>query len=105
MRWVALFGALSLLIAAPEVHSVKSHDFKTCSQSGFCRRGRALSSRAKEAATSWKSPYSVDPDSVSILSTEATAKASVKSSLYPDIKFSLETKMESHEFAWMKWMG
>ncbi|ESK89413.1 glycoside hydrolase family 31 protein [Moniliophthora roreri MCA 2997] len=92
MRWVALFG-LSLILSAPQVFAVKSHDFKTCSQSGFCRRGRALSSRAKEASTSWKSPYSVDPDSLTISSTEATAKAAVKSSLYPDIKFSLEVRI------------
>ncbi|KAF9262699.1 glycoside hydrolase family 31 protein [Marasmius fiardii PR-910] len=93
MRWVALFGGLSLLLAVPEVLAVKSHDFKTCSQSGFCRRGRALSARAKEASSSWKSPYSVVPSSVSISSKDAVAKAAVKSSLYPDVKFSLELRV------------
>ncbi|EEB99413.1 hypothetical protein MPER_00917, partial [Moniliophthora perniciosa FA553] len=93
MRWVALFGGLSLLLSAQDAFAVKSHDFKTCSQSGFCRMSRALSSRAKEASTSWKSPYSVDSSSLSISSTEATAKAAVKSSLYPDVKFSLEVRI------------
>ncbi|KAG7091271.1 hypothetical protein E1B28_010321 [Marasmius oreades] len=90
MRWVALFGGLFLL---PDVLAVKSQDFKTCSQSGFCRRGRALSTRAKEASSSWKSPYSVDPSLVTVSPKEAIAKAAVKSSLYPDIKFSLEVRV------------
>ncbi|KAL0072619.1 glucosidase II [Marasmius tenuissimus] len=93
MRWAALFSGLSLLLTAPDVLAVKSHDFKTCSQSGFCRRGRALSSRAKEASTSWKSPYTVDPSSISISSEQAVVKAAVKSSLYPDIKFGLEVRV------------
>ncbi|KAL0565531.1 glucosidase II [Marasmius crinis-equi] len=93
MRWVALLSGLSLLLAAPDVVlAVKSHDFKTCSQSGFCRRGRGLSSRAKEAS-SWTSPYSVDPSSVSVSNDEAIVKAAVKSSLYPEIKFSLEVRV------------
>ncbi|KAJ6590144.1 glycoside hydrolase family 31 protein [Mycena vulgaris] len=70
-----LLGVLSLLIAVPDALAVKSHDFKTCSQAGFCRRGRALSARAAEAKSAWKSPYSVD------------------SSLYPDINFGLELRV------------
>ncbi|KAE9403333.1 alpha-glucosidase [Gymnopus androsaceus JB14] len=93
MRSVALVGVIYALLALPDVLAVKSNDFKTCSQSGFCRRGRALSARAKEAQSSWKSPYSVDPSSISIASQEATVTAAVKSSLYPDIKFGLELRI------------
>ncbi|GLB37956.1 putative glycosyl hydrolase 31 family protein [Lyophyllum shimeji] len=93
MRALDYLGILSLLLALPTTHSLKAHDFKTCSQSGFCRRGRALSARAKEAGAAWKSPYSVDPSSIAIASDQATFTASVKSSLYPEINFGLELRV------------
>ncbi|KAJ4471585.1 glycoside hydrolase family 31 protein [Lentinula aciculospora] len=93
MRSVVLFGALSALLALPDALAVKSQDFKTCSQSGFCRRGRALAARAQEAQSSWNSPYSVDPSSILILPGDSTVKAVVKSSLYPEIKFGLELRI------------
>lgn len=83
-------GSLLVLVAAlPLTFAVKTHDFKTCSQAGFCRRGRALSARASESP-SWHSPYSIDPNSLSISPNQASFTAAVKSSLYPDIKFSLD---------------
>ncbi|KAG7452386.1 alpha-glucosidase [Guyanagaster necrorhizus] len=93
MRASVLFGALFFAILAPDALSVKTNDWKTCSQSGFCRRGRALSARAKDATSTWKSPYSVDPSSVSISPGEAVVTAAVKSSLYPEIKFELEVRV------------
>ncbi|KAJ6631405.1 glycoside hydrolase family 31 protein [Mycena sp. CBHHK59/15] len=90
--WI-LVGVLSLLLAVPDALAVKSHDFKTCSQAGFCRRGRALSARAAEAKSSWKSPYSIDVPSIAIASNKASVTAGVKSSLYPDIKFGLELRV------------
>jgi alpha 1,3-glucosidase len=84
--------AVLLFYLIPSISAVKSQDFKTCSQSGFCRRGRALSARAK-ASASWKSPYSVDAASVSISSGQASFTADVKSSIYPDIKFGLEVRI------------
>ncbi|KAF8963588.1 alpha glucosidase [Flammula alnicola] len=93
MRSWSLFGVLTLLLAL-ESSAFKAHDFKTCSQSGFCRRGRALSARAKEAKSSWVSPYSVDPTSINISANEAVFTASVKSSLYPDINFGLEVRIQ-----------
>lgn len=95
MRSIQLLGVLSLLLVAPETLAFKAHDFKTCSQSGFCRRGRALSARAKEAKSAWKSPYSVDPTSIVVASDRATFTAGVKSSLYPDIKFGLELRVHN----------
>lgn len=93
MRSVVLFGSFYALLALPHALAVKSQDFKTCSQSGFCRRGRALAARAQEAQSSWKSPYTVDPSSIVISSDDSTVKAAVKSSLYPEIKFGLELRI------------
>jgi mannosyl-oligosaccharide alpha-1,3-glucosidase len=89
---LSLLGTLALLLSLPQSLAVKTHDFKTCSQAGFCRRGRALSARAKEAS-SWTSPYSVDPASVQISSGEASVTAAVKSTLYPTINFQLEARV------------
>lgn len=75
----------------PVVFAVKSQDFKTCADAGFCRRGRALASRANDAGSYWKSPYSVDPPS--IVTNASSFVAAVKSSLYPEIKFSLEVRI------------
>ncbi|KAG6910408.1 hypothetical protein DXG01_010763 [Tephrocybe rancida] len=93
MRSLNYLGILSLLLVVPTTHTLKAHDFKTCSQSGFCRRGRALSARAKDAGLKWNSPYSVDPSSVAIASDQATFTAGVKSSLYPEINFGLELRV------------
>lgn len=83
---------LAFLACLPTGIAVKHQDFKTCSQAGFCRRGRALSARAKESS-SWTSPYSINPASIVVASDEAAIAAAVKSSLYPDIKFDLELRI------------
>jgi alpha 1,3-glucosidase len=82
---------LSLVLLAAEALAVKRSDFKTCDQSGFCKRGRALASRAKDAST-WKSPYSIDPSSVAISAQKSAFTASVTSSIYPEIKFELDVR-------------
>ena len=86
------FGSLLVLAAVQAAMGFKSQDFKTCAQSGFCRRGRALSSRAAENP-SWSSPYSVDASSVALSSDQASFSAAVKSSIYPDVKFSLDVRI------------
>ncbi|KAK2464434.1 hypothetical protein APHAL10511_003582 [Amanita phalloides] len=64
--------------------------FKNWSQVGFCRRGRNLAMRAKKAGNDWKSPYSI----VAVDANEgAVLKAAVKSSLYPEINFSLDIRI------------
>jgi len=93
MRSWSFLGFLTLLLVNQSL-AFKAHDFKTCSQSGFCRRGRALSARAKEAKTSWVSPYSVDPSSIGISTNQAVFTAAIKSSLYPAIKFGLEVRIQ-----------
>lgn len=85
-------SSLLVLAALPAVLAVKREDFKTCSQAAFCRRGRALAERAGQNPD-WKSPYSVDPASISIASDQSTLTASVASSLYPEIKFGLDVRV------------
>ena len=96
MRLCALLGIVALIFAQG-TFTFKAHDFKTCSQSGFCRRGRALSARATEAraqGASWVSPYSVDPASIRESDGgKARLTADVRSSLYPDIRFGLDVRI------------
>ncbi|KAL9093699.1 MAG: hypothetical protein Q9159_000228 [Coniocarpon cinnabarinum] len=40
--------------------SVKHGDFKTCDQSGFCKRNRAYAKEAAEKGRDWFSPYALD---------------------------------------------
>ncbi|KAG8829063.1 hypothetical protein FRC20_008771, partial [Serendipita sp. 405] len=86
---------LALLLLATDVLAVKRHDFKTCDQSGFCKRGRSLASRAKTASSTWKSPYSIDASSIAITAKKSRFTASVISSIYPEIKFELDVR--AHE--------
>lgn len=86
------YPALLLLSVLPSVFALKTNDWKTCSQSAFCRRGRALAERAS-TSPDWKSPYSIDPSSVDISPNGASFNAAVKSSIYPDIKFKLELQV------------
>ncbi len=86
------FSSLLIVAAIPAVLAVKTHDFKTCSQAGFCRRGRALSARAAENP-SWRSPYSVDASSVVLSPDQAAFTAAVKSSIYPEVKFGLDVRI------------
>lgn len=81
-----------LLAAVPVALAVKVEDFKTCSQAAFCRRGRAIAERAGQNPD-WKSPYSVDPSSITISSDQGAFTAAVKSSLYPEIKFGLDVRV------------
>ncbi|TFK26343.1 alpha glucosidase [Coprinopsis marcescibilis] len=93
MRLGSLVSVTSLLLLTSTTLAFKAHDFKTCSQSGFCRRGRALSARAKDAGAAWNSPYTVDASSVSI-QEGAVFKAGVKNSLYPEVNFGLEVRIQ-----------
>jgi len=70
--------------------AVKRGDFKTCDQSGFCKRNRQLADRANEAGKAWKSPYQLDSPSFN----QGRLQASVSNALYPGIKFSLEVRFQ-----------
>ncbi|KAI2793897.1 Glucosidase 2 subunit alpha [Penicillium oxalicum] len=44
--------------------AVKHENFKTCEQSGFCKRNRAYADKASAAGSSWSSPYELDPATI-----------------------------------------
>ncbi|KAF8476972.1 glycosyl hydrolases family 31-domain-containing protein [Kalaharituber pfeilii] len=46
--------------------TVKHESFKTCSQSGFCRRNRALADKASEEGAAWVSPYELDSTTITL---------------------------------------
>jgi alpha 1,3-glucosidase len=87
--WTKGVRVLVLYLLFQTAVALKTEDWKKCADSGFCRRGRALAARA-EADSKWQSPYYVDASSVSISPNEARATATVKSSIYPDVKFRLD---------------
>jgi hypothetical protein len=87
-------GVLALLImSAGQAHGFKESDFKKCSQVGFCRRGQAIAARASLAGKTWKSPYSIVGPVTVNKNGEAALTAAVKSSLYPEINFSLDVRV------------
>ena len=45
---------------------MKHENFKTCDQSGFCKRNRAYADEATSKGSSWTSPYSLDPGTISV---------------------------------------
>ncbi len=44
---------------------VKHESFKTCDQSGFCKRNRAHADRVNSLGSAWNSPYQLDSASIS----------------------------------------
>jgi alpha 1,3-glucosidase len=69
--------------------AAKHGDFKTCSQSSFCRRLRSLSERSK--AEGFYSPYSLEEGQLSHTTQQAGASWTfpLNTELYEDIKFAL----------------
>ncbi|BGP48447.1 glucosidase II [Rhodotorula kratochvilovae] len=90
--WPALVASLLLVISRlPTSRAVKRHDFKTCSQSGFCSRNRALADRAQEAGQAWSSPYAL---AAPPQFAHGSLSAAVTNALFPNIKFSLEVRFQ-----------
>ena len=48
------------------VVTVKHENFKTCDQSGFCKRNRAYADEATSKSGAWISPYTLDPASINV---------------------------------------
>jgi alpha 1,3-glucosidase len=88
---VALF-----LLAAGPASAVKRHDFKTCAQSGFCRRLRDL------PPNSSSSPYSIDSSTLQYDSQTGWLNAEIKTSLYPEISFALDIGVTEQGLARVK---
>jgi alpha 1,3-glucosidase len=66
---LACLAVLSLFLLS---EAVKKEDFKTCSQSAFCRRNRALADSAT-ADAQWVSPYTLVKDSIRFKNNFMTA--------------------------------
>ena len=45
---------------------VKHENFKTCDQSGFCKRNRAYTDTATSRGSSWSSPYRIDGQTLKV---------------------------------------
>ena len=79
---------LTLIVALLALHpsyvrGLKRGDFKTCAQSGFCRRLRDLPS------SSSSSPYSIDPASAVFDPTSGLFTAELASQIWPEARFGL----------------
>lgn len=59
---LVVFGTVFLQVA----ELVKHENFKTCSQSGFCKRNRALADNATAAGSEWVSPFELEPTSITM---------------------------------------
>lgn len=53
--------------------TVKHENFKTCDQSGFCKRNRQFADTAAAAPKSWTSPYTIDPTTIKFANGELHA--------------------------------
>ncbi|CAZ81178.1 unnamed protein product [Tuber melanosporum] len=65
---------LSFLSLLQPAQMVKHENFKTCSQSGFCKRNRALADRAQSAGASWTAPYELDGKTLQLKDGVLTGK-------------------------------
>ena len=52
--------------------AVKRESFKTCEQSGFCRRNRAYADAVTSLGSSWTSPYAIDPSTIKVKNGKLT---------------------------------
>ena len=53
--------------------TVKHENFKTCDQSGFCKRNRAYADQAAAEGSKWASPYRLDAASLKVRDGSLTA--------------------------------
>ena len=51
---------------------VKHENFKTCDQSGFCKRNRAYADAATSHGSSWEAPYRLAPESITLENGQLT---------------------------------
>jgi len=67
---------LSLSSVLDPVAAVKRENFKTCEQSGFCKRNRDYADAVSAQGTSFKSPYILD--SKTLKTTDSTITATIR---------------------------
>ncbi|EFW16067.1 glucosidase II alpha subunit [Coccidioides posadasii str. Silveira] len=68
---------------------VKHENFKTCSQSGFCKRNRALADSISDKGPSWSSPYKLDPSSISFKNGRLFGTVIKSTSKHGDVRLPL----------------
>ncbi|KMU74661.1 neutral alpha-glucosidase AB [Coccidioides immitis RMSCC 3703] len=68
---------------------VKHENFKTCSQSGFCKRNRALADSISDKGPSWSSPYKLDPSSISFKNGQLFGTVIKSTSKHGDVRLPL----------------
>ncbi|KAF2754890.1 glucosidase II alpha subunit [Pseudovirgaria hyperparasitica] len=71
--WTSCFVALTAVsfLITPAV-SVKHANFKTCEQSGFCKRNRLFADAADSLGSEWQSGYALDPSSIKLTGGQFT---------------------------------
>jgi mannosyl-oligosaccharide alpha-1,3-glucosidase len=82
-----LTSTLLLLNAFDTVVAVKRDNFKTCSQSGFCKRNRALADEAAAAGVKWDPSYEIDTKSIRI--GEGQFRANIEKTVEEGVKIEL----------------
>lgn len=85
MRFAAVVVAFTWLLTG--VLAVKRQDFKTCAQSGFCRRLRDLPTSEST------SPYSIDRGTASWDASTGVWRAAIASSIWPEVSFELQVSV------------
>ena len=83
--------ALVLIAFAASVEAVKRGDFKTCSQSGFCRRLRDL------PTSSSSSLYSIKSETASYDASSGLFTAEISSAIWPEAHFGLSIGVTSKD--------
>lgn len=85
---LALSALVALVLVVGPASAVKRGDFKTCEQSGFCKRNRAFADRAAEHSKEWSSPYAIDKPAFA----DGSFTAGIANALFPDVHFRLELR-------------
>lgn len=80
--------ALTLALAASTL-AVKRHDFKTCDQSGFCKRNRAFADRSQ--SDGWQSPYTLSSPTFA----GGKLSAEILNEVYPSVGFKLDVTFQA----------
>src|SRR5690606_579535 len=82
-----LTSTLLLLSVFDTAVAVKRENFKTCSQSGFCKRNRALADEAAAAGAKWDPSYEIDTKSIQI--GEGQFRANIEETVEDGVKVDL----------------
>ncbi len=87
---------LALCSLLPSAFAAKHGDFKTCQQSSFCRRLRAISTISDLGGPEFHSPYSAleATHSTAVDRDEASWTFPIKTELYPAIDFELRVDIQ-----------